>query len=502
MKEAIWFMIFLLMSTVAIAADAGSLQLYKGTIKPFYNYATVEKDPFTVDVLGEQAKVIIYLPGFSMAAANNTCSFNEDYKFCVTNLVFSHYNYTLYPSRMVYKADIQLFVDTADVSLNRTIMPLTLYAGQMGNVSIEIGNYGFAEAHNLTYTDNLSKYFDVFPIASSLCDYKAGVLSWKGNLSEATKIRCSALLKAKQAAAGPSVGTLEYYTRLAKRAISATSAIIIKETPLKINYTGTTRLYVGQMTTLNFNVSAMENLSVVSILINASPHLLVNDSSGIKKTPSGAYSITGGMQKGDSKAFNFTLVPLATGANELTIQYTTHLNYMVLSYSTASVINATISKPHAIVSNTTYADGGPKLSILLNNPSNFNFYNISVQAGSPVNGETYAGMLEIYGHKELEIPFDALKGTYNTTIKITYYSEYNEKFEESINVPLLVTNAPQKLQSVVPKKQQPANVEQENFVEKYSPYAKYAAIGGVAIVIIAIIFWVIRRKKQEELLGA
>ncbi|MFH1181347.1 MAG: hypothetical protein V1702_00135 [Candidatus Woesearchaeota archaeon] len=500
MKEAILLLIVLLLPAIA---SAETITLFSGTVEPFNNYQTSENQPLNVSILEDQAKVVVRIPQLSMTASNNSCSFNGYFKFCANDISFSRYNYSL-PSRMAYKVSITLTTELGEVILNRTISPTTLYAGQQANATIEIRNTGMVDTYNLTYTDNLSNLVDVFPLAVSECEFEGGLFKWSGNLPGGRFLRCYALLQGRTAGTESAVAYLYYTTRGVRKSGSSSISITVKENPLKINYTGNMLVGVGENTTLYFNISTTENLTLGSFSISIPKNILVLGSSGIQKVSDKEFFLMSDFSAGDSKAFELTLRPMASGALQIKINYKVFFANMIQSYSVTPEIIGVISELQPSVPTTSFTEGDAELNVLINNPTNYSFKNITVQAGSPVSQKASLSDVEAYGHRTVQLPFAAAEGTSNLTIKVTYYSVYKEKFEKTLYAEIKVSKPAETTQTPEPEQQQQANTEYQpdSSEKKFSTNAKYVALAAVAFVIGAIVFWVIRRRHQDMLLGA
>jgi hypothetical protein len=482
-------------------ANAEEITLFSGTVVPYNIYYTAEKQPFTVDVLPEVNKVIIHLPEVSMVASNKTCVFNSDYEFCVDTILFSHYNYTT-ATRMVYKATVKLKTDRADLNINRTIEPLKLYIGQQANLKVILNNPGSVTAYNARYVDNLSEFFDVLPLAVSECTLNQGVISWQGDIPPTEVVNCFALLQAKKNGTKALASKVDFTTRSVNKSKTDSKTITIKESPLNINHTSL-GMRVGKNYTLIFNITSTENLTIGSLWLNMSPDLAVIRSEGIELISGSSYYIRTELQTGSSKLFKFNVMPTNSGILPITFNYKVLFSDIILDYLTEYDVNATISQLQPSLASGSFSAGAAELNVLVNNPTNYSYKNITIEAGSPVNAKGYLASVEALGHRNVLVPFSAQAGNSIVQVKVTYYSEFDEKFEKTFSQNISVSG---KASSPEQKQQQqttPKSQKSESTLSKsLSANAKYVALAAIAVVVAIIVFIYLKHRSEQIKLGA
>jgi hypothetical protein len=291
-------------------------------------------------------------------------------------------------------------------------------------------------------------------------------------------------------------------TRGVTKTAASSVTMTVKGSPLKINYTGNISVGVGENTTLYFNISTTENLTLGSLWLNVSPRILVLSSSGIQKVSDRAFFLMSDFSAGDSKAFEINLMPLASGALPIKINYKVFFDNMIQAYLMTPELIGIISELQPSVPTTSFTEGAAELNVLINNPTNYSFNNVTVQVGSPVSQEASFSDVEAYGHRMAQLPFAAAEGASNVTIKITYYSVYKEKFEKTLYAEINISKPTETAETAAPEQQANEEYQPDYSEKKYPANAKYVAIAAVAFVIGAIIFWAIRRRHEDVLLGA
>jgi hypothetical protein len=296
---------------------------------------------------------------------------------------------------------------------------------------------------------------------------------------------------------------VDYFVGGKKKSIAISSIITVNENPLKITLNATRNLELGENTTLYYNISSSKNLTLNSMRLTLPDGLRLISSSGVDKLSGNTFKLYGDFSEGESMAFEINVRAEESGNHSIKTDIESFVENFIQEYTLTETLNVTIEKPKISLSVKEFNAGNNTISIIINNPTKYDFNNIKLQVSGLVEQTKLFYNIERFGHKTLTIPFYAEAGNHSVTLTMTYQSTYGEEFEEVITENITVTGVIKRAVDEEAKEIPPEVLAEDVSQQKKSKQIPsnlllYSIIAAVLATLLIAVIMVIKHKKKGK----
>ncbi len=240
---------------------------------------------------------------------------------------YTESEYDMYTSE--YKVKIQIYSETADISLARTIEEDELYVGDETTITVTLENTGHNDATELLYQDILPNEIGI--ISTSNCQASANTILFNENIDQGDTEIITYEIKAKEELDQTSKASLTYFNAKEQKNKTSNTFHITIEHLLDIKtefdedeVEDDNEFYIDDEATLTINLTNLDNqkLTINYLLINIPNSLIVEDThpNTISEMTTNTFQLTGELDKESYDELTFDLKGKLSGKSYIFIE--------------------------------------------------------------------------------------------------------------------------------------------------------------------------------------
>ena len=227
---------------------------------------------------------------------------------------YTESEYDMYISE--YKIKLQIYSETADISLTRTIDENELYVGDETTITVTLENTGHNDATELLYQDILPDEVEI--ISTSNCQASANTILFNEDIDQGDTETITYEIKAKEELDQTSKASLTYFNaKEQKNKTSSTFHLIISHLlDIELEFDEdevdtNNEFYIDDTATLTLNLTNQDDqkLTINYLLINIPNSLIVEDThpNTISEMTTNTFQLTGELDKDSYDELTFDL---------------------------------------------------------------------------------------------------------------------------------------------------------------------------------------------------
>ncbi len=423
------------------ADDANLKRIFKGDVFHGYTY-NASGEVFDVTLFREELKVILDFDHASFVVLNGTCVEDAYIQACLTDIVFSHYNYSLsFEERVVYAGKLIVDGRFAKANFDKKIEKNKMLVDDQSKVTIDFKNNGSIKVKNVSLADCYPNSIEI-STTDSTCKLKKNCILWEGDLQVRDKVTCSYWIKPTDAIFFISSANFSYDSGVSFKnekyldKVQAFYTIVFWENLTKSN------LSLGEDLTLYINLTANVSVLIDNYKITIPEGLEVTDFDSaysmatlkhdvfLEQVTEKVYKLKGRLKPGERINITMQLTSVETGNQTITQEIESSYEAMKQTETRELSTVVSIGKPYARFHRNVYSNDD-NLKIFIVNPTDYTLFNIklSLTTELPISGTFETSAIKPLMHKEYNIPFNHRKdGNYSVVVLLNYETEYGESF--------------------------------------------------------------------------
>ncbi|MCP3683015.1 MAG: hypothetical protein GY861_10020 [bacterium] len=422
--------------------DASNFErIFKGDVYSGFTY-NASGEVFDVTLFREELKIILDFDHESFPVLNGTCREDVYTQVCLTNIIFSHYNYSLsFEERVVYTG--QLIVDGrfAKSYFEKEIEKTYLLVDDQSKIDIKFNNNGSIKVKNITFADCYPSSFEI-SMADSNCDLKKNCVMWKGDLAVRDTVKCGYWIKPTEAIDFVSTANFSYDSGLSFKEEKYTNPIeayyavtfwenltkdemaLGEDVTLYINLTANLSLFID-----SYKITIPDGLQIKGFTSDYSKATLEHDVF-LEQVDDNVLQLKGRLKPGEIINMSIQLKSVGTGNQTIVQELETSVGAMDQTQMRELSTIVNIGQPYARFSKNVYSNDDT-LKIFVVNPTDYTLYKIKLGLTTelPISENFETSEIRPLMHKEFNIPFNhRTDGNYSVVVLLNYETEYGESF--------------------------------------------------------------------------
>lgn len=450
MKWTIYLFFILLVPLNTLAAEV----VFDDWATHGFLYETTENQEMTVRVIGDRVSIDIGLN--SLIVTNDSCEAKDFANICVTDLQFSHYNYTI-PGRKAYKAKIVIEQDTTAMELEFTVNRETVSFNEVVVFTSKIENTGELALDEVVLTN---KVLNAEIVNSGDCFVDKGNVTWSGSLAFKGIKKCVFSVKATGHGHVEVKTVVDYKEGIGLKQLVGSESIPVVEFPIAIDAEfGAESIEINDLTHFHIELVANRDLTLDDLSIIMPPGLRIEEVTGGEKINDTLVRFTDRFIKDEDAEINISIRGMARGVH--TVGYVASLTEGLEAERYSKIQNLTVTgqAPFVRVEKTVAENGN--IQLLVVNPEKIEISRAVLEIFGTVAFETPVieiGNIAGSQHKEISVMTKSSSGNYSINATLTYFTPYGETGTRSLNESFEV------VQGFVPVVEKPPEVEQPGAV--------------------------------------
>ncbi|NOZ80828.1 MAG: LPXTG cell wall anchor domain-containing protein [DPANN group archaeon] len=390
----------LLFILLAVSSVSGATELYSGWV---YHGDTISAGGKTIRVQfpdGAESfpdRIVLRWNSFALILGQGDCDEKDDMILCY---VSSAKAVPLEDQFTRWKAEVTIEQHASQVSLSRTIDPLSVILGEKIEVTTLLSNDGDADTTDGIFTDPYPADQFFITLLSGDCTVSDNTVHWAGDLTLSLQKECKYALTTKKPGTYASGATFSYDERGTGKSVSDTKTLTVKEPALTIKTSlNSTRVKLDE--TFDLNVTLTNTNPDLPVDVNAfevtvPSGLAIERNTGFLYRDDGRLVFNGRIEPDAKQSFQMTVQGIFTGQYVLDLSLQYRESSFIREASSSVFVQVFMDRPNIriVTDKARYAPGEPvTYTINITNPSRlFSLFNIHAEITSPIPG---MGMLPV-----------------------------------------------------------------------------------------------------------
>lgn len=504
-KRTLLLILIVLCMAYSAGATAYTERLFSGWVYAGSSYNT--EGGHTLDVLGyfdNCADMELDAAGEFMVKLGE-CLEKTEFTLCFNSTAFSHYNSSL-PNREVYKLLVEVRQAISFVELSRSFDLEQAYEGQGITITSTMRNPSNKNAA-VYFSDGFNSSFDI--AADPGCPVKGSNATWQGTLNAGQEKTCKYVITGMGAASFSSIAFAEYNNGITLTKARDSRAITILERPFSTTLNAS-RAEFSREFEINVTLKALADLQAEYTLTIPQAFEIVSwkKIDGLERK-SNVFTYYKNMDADEADKFNIVLTAKGIGTQTLSEEIKFTANTYTQRFTKDTKIYVIHTPPTLAISGTVLPKENSTLLLTISNPSDQLMKSVALTLKSDINLNRTAytfSELTPGGAETVMLQFYGEPGSHSLAVELVYNLENNQQAKLSKTYEIFMAG-------LVPPgitETAPGNATNETAAgnatgagqagsaaqEGLSPVAKMLIASPVIIAFVAVVFLIIRRRRQ------